>query len=103
VGQLADYALEFELGMAPLLIREFTDRYEVFLAGVQLTDQLIRWAEKNPSAAVCVSGALLGAVVGTAMTKSREGAWVGAGIGLLAAAILQAQLRRDRDSSLCRW
>jgi len=96
VGQLADYALELEVGVAPLLIREFSDRYEAFLAGIQLAAGVVRFAEENPAVAICVSGTLLGAVIGTALSKSREGALIGAGIGLLAAAIVNASLREKQ-------
>ena len=52
VGQLADFVLEFEIGATPLLIREFSDRYQAFVAGVQLTQQVIRMVEANPAAAL---------------------------------------------------
>src|ERR1700723_842475 len=51
VGQLADFVLQFEADMAPLLIREFEDRYEAFLTGIQLTQQLLQLVEANPNAA----------------------------------------------------
>jgi len=90
VGQLADYVLELEIGAAPLVIREFADRYEAFLSGVQLTQQIIRLVEANPTAALYVGSALLGASIGTAITRKSEGALIGAGVGLLIAGIVQA-------------
>lgn len=92
VGQLADYVLEFGLGTAPLLIREFDDRYEAFVAGIQLTEQAIRLVQSNPTAALYLGGALVGASIGTAMTRTREGAVLGAGIGLLLAVLLQSRI-----------
>jgi hypothetical protein len=99
VGQLADYAIELEIGAAPLLVREFSDRYEAFLAGIQLTQQAITLAEANPTAALYMGGALLGASIGAAMSRKREGALLGAGLGLLIAAIVDAKLRNDRQSA----
>jgi hypothetical protein len=94
VGQMADYLLAFEVGAAPLLIREFSDRYEAFIGGVQLTAQIIRLVEANPRAAMFIGGALLGGLIGTAITSKREGAIVGAGLGLLVAALVSAN--RDK-------
>lgn len=90
VGQLADYVLEFELGAAPLLIREFADRYDAFLSGVQLTQQVISLVESNPAAALYLGSALLGASIGTAITRKSEGALIGAGVGILIAGIVRA-------------
>jgi hypothetical protein len=95
VGQLADYAIEFELGAAPLLVREFTDRYEAFVIGAQLTSQIVGLVESNPALALFLAGALLGAVVGAGLSNSRQGVILGAGVGILTAAILNASLKRD--------
>jgi|SRR5580658_1604038 hypothetical protein len=95
VGQLADFILQLEVGVAPLLIREFEDRYEAFVAGVQLTQQILRLVEANPNAAIFVGSALLGAAVGSAITRDRAGALVGLGLGLLIASILQSKLAHD--------
>lgn len=92
VGQMADYVMEFGLGTAPLLIREFDDRYEAFVAGIQLTEQAIRLVQNNPTAALYLGGALIGASIATALTRSREGALLGAGVGLLLAAILYSRI-----------
>lgn len=97
VGQFADYAIEIELGAAPLVVREFADRYEAFVTGVQLTRQIIALAESNPGLALFLGGALFGAAVGAGLTNSRQGAIVGAGLGLLAAAIVNSSLQRQRD------
>ena len=100
VGQLADYALDLGGGLAPLLIREFADRYEVFVAGLQLTSQLIRYVEEHPQRAACVGGVLLGAAIGTAITGKREGAMLGAGVGMLVAAVIQGMIVNQRDDRL---
>jgi hypothetical protein len=97
VGQLADYVLEFEIGAAPLLIREFADRYEAFLSGVQLAQRVIKLVESNPTAALYVGSALLGASIGTAIVRKSEGALIGAGVGLLIAGILQAVNANGRN------
>jgi hypothetical protein len=98
VGQLADFALALEMGAAPLLIREFSDRYEAFTAGVQLTQQMIRLVEANPSAALYIGCTLVGASIGAAISRTREGTFLGAGLGLVAAAILQSKLRNNREN-----
>jgi hypothetical protein len=93
MGQLADYAIELEPSAAPLLVREFSDRYEAFLDGIHLAARAIQLAERRPAAAMYVGGALLGAAIGTAISNKREGAFVGAGLGVLLAAIAYSALR----------
>ena len=56
VGQLADYALELEFGAAPLVIREFADRFEAMVARVQLAERTLALVQTNPTAAVCLGG-----------------------------------------------
>lgn len=90
-GQIADYLLALEVGVAPLVIREFVDRFEVFTSAVQLTTRILEMVDANPALATYVGAALLGGVIGTAMTGKREGALVGVGLGLLIAALLQAR------------
>jgi hypothetical protein len=99
IGQLADYALELKLGAAPLLIREFSDRYEAVVQSIQLTEQAVRFAESNPTAALYLGGTLLGAAIGTAITHKREGALLGAGLGLLIAALLNASIHKSQKPS----
>jgi hypothetical protein len=98
VGQIADYVLALEAGAAPLLIREFTDRFEVFTDALQLTSRIVSMVEANPALAGYVGAALLGGVVGTAITGKREGALVGVGLGLLVAALLNARDQGDAGS-----
>lgn len=97
VGQIADYLLELELGSAPLLVREFVDRYEAFVTGVQLTQRAIQLVEANPTAALFMGGALLGASMGTALTRTREGALIGAGLGVLVVALLRGPISRNAE------
>lgn len=99
VGQIADYVLVLEAGLAPLVIREFADRFEVFTDALQLTARIIRMVEANPALATYVGAALLGGVVGTAITGKREGALVGLGLGLLVAALLNSQRGGDTSTA----
>jgi hypothetical protein len=89
IGQLADYALDFP-GAAPLLVHEFVDRYEAVILGVQFADQAVRLIETNPRAALYVGATLLGATLGAAITRQRNGLVVGAAFGALAAALIHA-------------
>ena len=50
--------------------------------------EMLSLVEANPAAAPWLVGALLGAAVGTAIAKNGEGAWIGAGVGLLLASFL---------------
>lgn len=100
VGQLSDFALQLGAGLAPLLIREFDDRYEAFMASIQLTEQILRAIEANPNVAIAVGGALLGAAVGAAITRDKAGALVGLGLGLLVANILQSKLSHTEEADL---
>jgi hypothetical protein len=100
VGQIADYVLALGTGLAPLAIREFADRFEVFTDAIRLTARFIRMAEANPELATHVGAALLGGVVGTAITGRREGALVGLSLGLLVAALLNSRLQGDPSSAL---
>lgn len=90
VGQIADYLLDLKLGSVPLIVREFADYYEAFMSGVRLGQDVVNLAETNPRAAGYLGSALLGAVVGTAIAKKGEGALIGAGVGLLLAAFVEA-------------
>ena len=96
VGQLADFVLQLELGAAPLLIREFADRYEATVAGIQLTRQVIRLVETNPTAALYLGGMLVGASIGAALTRDRQGALLGLALGLAAAGLLHGTLQPSR-------
>jgi hypothetical protein len=94
MGQIADYALDFEIGLAPLFIREFADRYEAVVAGVELAERTLALVESNPRLALCVGGALLGAAFGTAVVRKPEGAALGAAVGALVAMLVSAHLER---------
>jgi len=63
VGQIADYALELEFASPPLLIREFSNRFEAAVAGIAIAQQAIAIAEASPTTAMYLGGALLGAAI----------------------------------------
>jgi len=92
VGQIADYALDFERGVAPLLVREFTDRFDVALMGIRLAERTLALAEANPAAALFVGSGLVGAAIGAAVTRQSNGALLGAGVGILVAILLNAHM-----------
>lgn len=92
VGQVADYAIDSENGEAPLLVREYEDHYEATLDVVRLTAESIELADRNPTAAMYLGGALLGGAIGSSVSNKRQGMIVGASIGLLFAALLDAGL-----------
>jgi len=86
-GQTADYLIE---GNPPLAVREFPDRYEAFLDTARLATQVLGAVEQDPSKAMFVGAALLGGAIGTSMSNKREGMLLGAGLGLLFAALLDS-------------
>lgn len=85
VGQVADYVIE---GQPPLAVREFADRWEVFVDNPRAAQQLLCAVEHSPSAAVCIGAAMIGGALGASMSNKREGLLLGAGLGLLFAAAL---------------
>ena len=94
-GQIADYAIDGRAGETPLAVREYGDHFEAFLDGVQLTTRSARVAEANPKAAMYVGGALFGGALGAALSNKREGALMGAGLGLLFAALVSAAVEDE--------
>jgi len=44
---------------------------------------------------IACGGALLGAAIGVAISNKREGAFIGAGLGVLMAALVEASLRKE--------
>ena len=98
VGQVADYAFDGGQGEAPLLVREFEDRFEAFLDGVRVTGAALNAAQRSPTAAMYMGGALLGGAIGSSVSNKREGALLGAGMGLLFAALLDSALNESRRS-----
>ncbi len=80
--------IEGESGQAPLSVREFADRWEVFLDTAQLTTRVLAAVESDPSKALYVGAAMVGGAIGSSMTNKREGMLLGAGLGLLFAALL---------------
>ena len=91
-GQIAEYAIDDPSGNAPLVVQEYGEHFEAFIDGVQLTARAARVADENPTAAMYLGGALLGGAVAAALSNKREGALVGAGLGLLFAALLHTAM-----------
>ncbi len=96
VGQRADFAIPGPNGEAPMVVQEYDDRFEAFLDGVRLTRAAAAAAEASPSAAMMLGGALFGGAIGASVTNRREGALVGAGLGLLFAALVDARLQEGK-------
>lgn len=95
-GQAADYTISGPSGTPPVVVQEYEDRFVAAIEGVQLATRAARAAEQNPSAAMYLGGALLGGAVATSVSNRRESALVGAGLGLLFAAALEAALEDGR-------
>jgi len=93
-GQLADYTLDGGEGQRPLAIREFDDRFEAFLDNAQLSARALAVVESDPSKAMYLGAAMLGGAIGTSVTNKREGMLLGAGLGLLFAALLDVSLNQ---------
>lgn len=89
VGQMADYAIDSGDG-PPLVVREFHDRFEAALDGLQATAGIINMVEAQPKAAMYFGAALLGGAIGSSLSRKQEGVFVGVGLGLLLAAALDA-------------
>ena len=98
VGQIADYAVEGRAGKAPLVVREFPDHFEAFVDTIELGDRVVRAIETNPSGAMLLGGALLGGAIGASMTNKREGGLLGAGLGVLLAAVLNERTKQKPRS-----
>jgi uncharacterized membrane protein len=75
-----------------MVVREFDDRFEAFLDGMRLAKRAVDAAEMNPTAAMYLGGALFGGAVGASLSNRREGTLLGAGLGLLFAAVMDASL-----------
>jgi hypothetical protein len=93
VGQTADYLLEGPPGEASLAVREFEDRFEVFLDTARLAANIIKAIEREPKKAMYVGSALVGGALGASISNKREGVLLGVGIGLLVAALID----KDRE------
>jgi hypothetical protein len=94
-GQVADFAFDGPAGQAPLVVREHEDRFEAFIDGTQTATQLLNVVQARPQAAMYVGGAILGGAIGASLSNRREGTLVGAGVGLLCAALLNAALEEE--------
>ena len=95
VGQVADYALDSPSG-PPLVVREFPGQYEAALDGVRMAANLVDAISAQPTGAMYLGAALLGGAVGSSLSQKREGVILGAGVGLLIAALLEANLEPER-------
>lgn len=90
VGQVADWTLEARGGTAPLTIRQFDDRFEAFLDTSKVAGALVEVIEKDPRRALYMGATMMGGAIGTAVNNKKSGALIGAGLGLLAAALLDS-------------
>ncbi len=95
VGQVADYALDAASG-PPLVVREFAEQYEAALDSARFAADVVDAITAQPASAMYLGAALLGGAVGSSLSQKREGVVIGAGIGLLVAAILEANLNDGR-------
>ena len=93
VGQSADYRFPPDSLCRGLHVHEFPNRWVVHLDQVHPHCNLGEHARQDAPEAWLLGGAVLGAALGGAMSKKGGGALAGAGLGLLAAALL---LPRDR-------
>jgi hypothetical protein len=96
VGQVADYAIDSSDSSAPLVIQEFPSHFEAFIDGVQVAEKAAQIAQENPTAAMYIGGALVGGVLGSSLSNRREGALLGAGLGLVLAALVDSSLESKR-------
>ena len=88
VGQSADYRFPPDSWCRGLHVQEYPGKWVVHLDRVHPACDLGEHARLDAPAAWCIGGAVLGAAFGAAMSKKGEGALAGAGLGLLAAALL---------------
>ena len=73
-------------------MREFPDRFEASLDTARLTAHVLDAVERDPSKAMYVGAAMLGGAIGSSVSNKREGMLLGAGLGLLFAALLDSSL-----------
>lgn len=95
VGQMADYAIDGSPGEAPLAIREFPDHWEVFIESAQLAGRALATLDEESSKAAYLAAfgaVMLGGSIGASVTNKRSGVLLGAGLGLLFAALVTAAL-----------
>jgi len=93
VGQLADFVLGE--GDAALAIREFPEHWEAFVPGRERRVAMPGVLEASESA-MYFRGGLLGATVGAAVCNKPEGVVLGAGLGVLFAALIHAAVEERR-------
>lgn len=88
VGQIADYAIDGAPGKPPLVIREYPDRWEVFVETVHMTSHAMATIDNDPQKAMFTGAAMLGGAIGASLSNKRSGMIVGIGLGILAAAAI---------------
>jgi len=88
VGQVADYRFPPDSACRGLHVHEHADRWVAHLDRVHPDCDAGEHLRRDAPGALLSGGAVLGAVLGAAMTKKGGGALAGAGLGLLAAALL---------------
>ncbi|MDC3956212.1 hypothetical protein KEG38_20290 [Polyangium jinanense] len=96
VGQTADYCIEGPPGEPGLAVREYDDRFEAFLDTVRITTRAVEAAEHDPEKALYIGAAMVGGALGASTSNKREGVLLGAGLGLLFAALLNSGSNRTR-------
>lgn len=87
-GQLADYRFPPDSACRGLHVHEHPDRWVAHLDRVHPDCDVGEHLRRDAHGALLCGGAVLGAVLGGTMTKKGSGALAGAGLGLLAAALL---------------
>jgi hypothetical protein len=95
-GQTADYCIEGPPGQPGLAVREFDDHFEAFLDTVRITTHAVEAAKREPEKALYIGAAMVGGAIGASMSNKREGVLLGAGLGLLFAAVVNSGSSRSR-------
>lgn len=88
VGQIADYAIDGSPGEPPLAIREFPDRWEVFIESVHMTSHVMTTIDNDPQKAMFTGAAMLGGSIGASLSNKRSGMILGIGLGILVGAAI---------------
>ena len=94
VGQLADFRFAPESDCRGMHVQDVETHWAVHLDRVHPDCSLIEHARQDAPQSLFVGGALLGGIVGAALSNKRDATVAGAGIGLLLAALIHTG-RRD--------
>lgn len=76
-------------------VHELADYWHVHLDRVHPACSLVDHARQDAPQSLFIGGAVLGGILGAAMSNKRGGAVAGAGLGLVVAALLHSSGRRD--------